>query len=155
MTEITNTIQIQGPLAAVFDLVTTTRFWPQWHPATIGVGGVTERPFQQGDQICERAKIGEHVYEGIWTVVEHLRPAQAVLEGRSGRISIRYAFQQQQDAVAYSRTLVYHPEDFAAGVGDPSRLEKFMDQQSQQALQKLKALVEQILTDEAKVEIRE
>lgn len=155
MTEIISTIQIQGPLPAVFDLVTTTRFWPQWHPATIGVGGVTERPFQEGDQIRERAQIGEHVYEGTWTVVEHLRPAHAVLQGREGRIQIRYGFQPQQDAVVYTRTLLYHPEDFAAGVADPSRLAKFMDQQSQQALQKLKALIEQILAEEAKVAIRE
>ena len=41
MATITNAIQIQGALAPIFDLITTTRFWPQWHPATIGVGGVT------------------------------------------------------------------------------------------------------------------
>ena len=62
MATLTTTIQIHGALAPVFDLVTTTRFWPQWHPATIGVGGVTERPFQLGDKIRERAHIGAHTY---------------------------------------------------------------------------------------------
>jgi len=66
---ITNTIQIHGALAPVFDLITTTRFWPQWHPATIGVGGVTERPFQQGDIVRERAQIGAHTYEGTCNVL--------------------------------------------------------------------------------------
>ncbi|MFN8492319.1 MAG: SRPBCC family protein [Caldilineaceae bacterium] len=155
MTEITNTIPIHGPLAAVFDLVTTTRFWPQWHPATIGVGGVTERPFQQGDKIRERARIGAHTYEGAWTVTEHARPTHAVLLGESGRIQIRYVFQQVGDEVTYSRTLAYHPEDFAASAGDPARLAQLMYTQSEQALQKLKALVEQILVDEARVAIRE
>jgi len=153
MTQVTNSIQIHGPLAAVFDLVTTTRFWPQWHPATIGVGGVTERPFQPGDKIRERARIGAHTYEGSWTVTEYERPAHATLLGESGRIQIRYAFEQAGDQVVYSRTLDYHPEDFAASTPDPARLAALMHAQSQQALQKLKALVEQILADEAKVAI--
>jgi hypothetical protein len=155
MAQVINTIQIHGSLAAVFDLVTTTRFWPQWHPATVGVGGVTERPFLQGDKIRERAKIGAHTYEGTWTVIEHVRPARAVLLGESGRIQISYAFQQLGDQVEYSRTLEYHPEDFAASTPDPDRLATLMHTQSEQALQKLKPLVEQILADEAKVAIQE
>lgn len=42
MKTITNRITITGDLAAIFDLVTTTRFWTAWHPATTGVGGVTQ-----------------------------------------------------------------------------------------------------------------
>lgn len=153
MTEVTNSIQINGSVMAVFDLVTTTRFWPQWHPATIGVGGVTERPFLQGDKVRERAKIDSHTYEGTWTVTEHERPSRAVLLGESGRIQISYAFKQVGDQVEYSRTLEYQPEDFAASVADPALLEKLMYTQSEQALQKLKMLVERILQDEARGEI--
>src|SRR5438067_12767858 len=114
MATITNTIQIHGALAPVFDLITTTRFWPQWHPATIGVGGVTERPFQQGDKIRERAKIGAHIYEGNWTVVEHQRLSLVVLQSGSGLNRIIYTFEQVGDQVNYSRALAYHPEHFAA-----------------------------------------
>jgi len=154
MTQVSNTIQIHGPLAAVFDLVTTTRFWPQWHPATIGVGGVTERPFQLGDKIRERARIGAQTYEGSWTVIEHVRPIQVVLASGSGRNRIRYSFEQVGEVVHYRRALEYHPEDFAASVADPALLETLMFTQSEQALQKVKALVEQILADEAKVAIK-
>ena len=155
MAQVTNTIQIHGPLAAVFDLVTTTRFWPQWHPATIGVGGVTERPFQLADKIRERARIGAHTYEGSWTVTEHVRPLRVVLASGSGLNRIIYTFEQASTQVHYSRTLVYHPEHFVASTPDPLLLEKLMYTQSEQALQKVKALIEQILADEAKVTIRE
>jgi hypothetical protein len=42
-TAVVNTVTINGTPKAVFDLITTARLWPQWHPATKGVGGVVER----------------------------------------------------------------------------------------------------------------
>ena len=146
MSSIVNRIEINGPLADVFDLVTTTCYWPQWHPATIGVGGVTERPFRLGDQIQERAQIGDHTYEGIWTVVEYQHPVQATLRMQSGRIQIRYTFYAAGAATVYQRELTFYPEDFRASVTDPTRLEKLMHAQSEQALHKLKALVEQLVS---------
>jgi hypothetical protein len=33
------------PIGAVFDVVTTARYWTEWHPATRGVEGIsTTRP---------------------------------------------------------------------------------------------------------------
>jgi Polyketide cyclase / dehydrase and lipid transport len=49
MTAIINTVTIKVPPKAVFDLITTARLWPQWHPATKAVGGVVERPYGLGD----------------------------------------------------------------------------------------------------------
>jgi hypothetical protein len=145
MDSVTNTIRILGQPAAVFDLVTTTRFWPQWHPATTGVGGVTERPFLPGERIRERAQIGTRTYEGTWQVIEYDRPQRVVLRGESGRIQITYTFAAAAEAVQFSRQLTYYPEDFAASVPDLSRLSTLMHVQSEQALQKLKILIEQIL----------
>lgn len=145
ISSIVNQIEINGPLADVFDLVTTTRYWPQWHPATIGVGGVTERPFRLGDQVQERAQIGEQIYEGIWTVVEYQHPVQATLRMQSGRIQISYTFYPEGQATVYQRELTFYPADFQASVADPVRLEKLMHAQSEQALRKLKTLVEQLL----------
>lgn len=53
----------------------------------------------------------------------------------------------------FTRTLQYHPKDFAASVPDPVLLEKLMIHQSEEALHKLKALVEQMLTAEATLAI--
>ena len=153
MNHIVNTIQIMGSLESVFDLITTTRFWPQWHPATVGVGGVIERPFRLGDQIRERAKIGGHTYEGTWTVAEYNRPNGAVLQGESGRVQISYSFHSDGVTTEFQRKLEFYAEDFKASVPDPNLLPKLMHDQSEQALQKLKQLVETILQKEATLEI--
>src|SRR5262249_55217918 len=68
MALIVNIITITGPAEAVFDLVTTARYWPRWHPATLAVGGVTQRPFGLGDRIHERVRFGEVVTQGTWEV---------------------------------------------------------------------------------------
>ena len=153
MAQVINSIQIDGPLEAVFDLVTTTRFWPQWHPATTGVGGVIERPVALGDKIRERALIGERTYEGNWTVVEYSRPERVALLMESGRIKITYSFQRVGQATEFKRELEFQPEDFNAGMADPGMIEKLMYQQSEQALQKLKQLIEAILQKETRLEI--
>ena len=148
MSSVVTTVWIDGPIEPIFDLVTTTRFWPQWHPATIEVGGVTERPVLSGDVVRERAQIGAKVYEGNWTVVEHQRPSRVVLRGESGRVQITYLFQAHGTATEFRRVLEYRAEDFGAGVDDPEALQKLMHQQSEEALHKLKQLVESILKEE-------
>lgn len=153
MAQVINTIQINGPLEPVFDLATTTRFWPQWHPATTGVGGVTERPVLLGDKIRERAVISGQTYEGNWTVVTHHRPTQMALLMESGRIKITYSLQALGPVTEFKRELEFHAEDFGASASDPSLLEKLMHQQSEQALQKLKSLIEGVLQQDARLEI--
>jgi hypothetical protein len=95
------------------------------------------------------------VYEGDWTVVEHNRPTRVRLRGPEERIQITYSFSADQGSVAFKRELEFNPEDFKASVPDPALLEKLMFSQSEQALQKLKSLVEQILQTEAKKEIND
>lgn len=153
MSTITNRIEIIGDATAIFDLVTTTHFWTAWHPATTGVGGVTQRPFQLGDQIRERAQIGSRVHEGTWTVIAHERPQRAVLRMENSRLHITYTFQPSAAGVEFARTLEYYPEDFAISVPDPAQLEKLMFTQSEQALQKLKGIVERTLAAEATLTI--
>ena len=146
MEKIINSIEINGRLETIFDLVTTTKYWPQWHPATVGVDGVTERPFTLGDQIIERAQIGPRLYEGTWTVVVWERPLQAKLQGSSDRIFITYSFQAiSENITEFRRQLEYYPADFAASAPDPIQLAQLMHIQSQKALEKLKQLVETLI----------
>jgi hypothetical protein len=149
MAVVSTSIQIEGAINAVFDLMTTARFWSQWHPATTGVGGVTERPFQLGDVIREQARIGQRTHEGNWTVAEHERPRHVLLRMAGDRLRIQYDFVAEGGIVTLTRRLEYPPEDFAASVADPAVLERLMENQSQQALTKLKALIEAILRKES------
>jgi uncharacterized protein YndB with AHSA1/START domain len=82
MTSVITTVKIAGAPEPVFDLVTTARFWPQWHPATMAVGGVTERPYRFGDRIYERGRIGNQDFETSWKVVEYIRPSRVVLQSQ-------------------------------------------------------------------------
>ena len=68
------------PIDAVFNVVTTARFWPEWHPATRGVEGDIGHPARLGDQITEHVTIAGIQGSGTWTVVEHDRPHHLAME---------------------------------------------------------------------------
>jgi predicted ester cyclase len=59
-----------------------------------------------------------------------------------GRIEIGYTFSEADSATRLSRELTYRPEDFAGGTTDPAGLEARMSAQSEEALRRLKWLVE-------------
>ena len=148
MTVVTNTVRILGQADAVFDLMTTARLWPQWHPATTAVGGVVERPFQLGSIVREQAQIGQHLRQGNWTVVEHERPRHVLLRMEGDRLHIRYDLIADGDSAVLIRQLEFHPEDFAGSLPNPALLVSLMQSQSEEALVKLKHLVERILQTE-------
>ena len=92
MTTVQNTTTIAGPLLAVFDLVTSARFWPEWHAASRAVSGVTQRPYALGDVIHERGEVAGIRFEVTWKVVEHIRPSRVVLRAESPSVRIIYTF---------------------------------------------------------------
>ena len=146
MTTVVNTVTINGAPKAVFDLITTARLWPQWHPATKVVGGVVERPYGLGDLIHERGRIGELDFEITWKVAEHARPSKIVLQSITSPTRITYAFVADKGSTRFTRKLEYDAQAFASA----KNLEKAMRDQSEQGVNQLKALVEKILTEEAK-----
>jgi uncharacterized protein YndB with AHSA1/START domain len=148
MALIVNIITITGPAEAVFDLVTTARFWPRWHPATLAVGGVTQRPFGLGDRIHERVRFGEVVTEGAWEVVEHARPRRSVLRIDRPFVQIAYTFRPEGEATELLRELEYEA-GLAGAWPDPGGFDRLMREQSEEALGRLKGLVEAILDEEA------
>jgi uncharacterized protein YndB with AHSA1/START domain len=146
MTVVVNTVTIAGTPHAVFDLITTARLWPQWHPATKGVGGVVERPYGLGDLIHERGRIGDKDFETTWKVVEHARPSKVVLQSQKAPTRITYTFTADKGKTVFTRRLEYQAESFSA----VKELEKVMRDQSERGVNQLKALVEKILSDETK-----
>jgi len=145
-TAVVNSVTINGTPKAVFDLITTARLWPQWHPATKGVGGVVERPYGLGDLIYERGQIGDKDFEATWKVVEHVRPSKIVLQSQKSPTRITYTLAAGKGTTVFTRRLEYRADTFAA----VKELDKVMRDQSEQAVKQLKALVEKTLSDEAK-----
>src|ERR1043166_411253 len=149
MPTIANSIMITGPVAAVFDLVTTARFWPQWHPATLAVGGVTERPYQLGDAIHERGQVGAAQFQVVWTVTEHDRPRRVAFQCPAPA-RIVYTFEQKGESTEFRREVEYADAVLAAASSDPETLRHVMLAQSAEALARVKQLVEAILQADRK-----
>ena len=145
---VVNTVTIEGPAEAVFDLVTTARFWPQWHPATTGVSGVTQRPYRLGERINERGCIGKGEFDVIWKVTEYVRPRRVVLHSERSPVQISYSFNSHGAATEFTRELKYKVEDLKTIASNPNEVERLMRTQSEQAVNQLKALVEKILREE-------
>lgn len=149
MTSAVNTVAIAGPVDAVFALVTTARFWPQWHPATQAVGGVTERPYGFEDRIYERGRIGQLEFQTSWRVAEYVRGSRVVLQSEKSSTRITYSFQARDGATVFTRHLQYKPDNFTAAAANSKAAEQLMQSQSEQAVNQLKELVEKILRQEA------
>jgi uncharacterized protein YndB with AHSA1/START domain len=144
---ILTTVHIDGRPEAVFDLVTTARFWPRWHPATLAVAGVTQRPFGPGDRIHERVRFGDIVAQGTWEVVEYDRPWRAVLRTEMPSVRITYSFAADGGGTEFRRELEYEAS-LAGAFPDRGAFDRLMQAQSEQGLRKLKELVEGILREE-------
>lgn len=143
MTTVTNTIRLRGEPDAIFDLVTTARYWTEWHPATLAVSGQIERPMRLGDVIRERAKIGSVIAENDWTVTEWERNRRVVLsmpDTRLGDLKITYSFVSTPEGLAYTRTLEFDasllPEPAQAAIISQ------MESDSKIAVQRIQELVE-------------
>jgi len=148
MVSVINMVTIAGQVEPVFDLVTTARFWPQWHPATEAVGGVTQRPYRLGDLISERGRIASLQFHVTWKVVDYVRPERVALECERPPARIVYSFHGPGGVTEFQRELAYEPAVFADAFSDSAELERFMYSQSQEGLSRLKNLIEEILRQE-------
>jgi Polyketide cyclase / dehydrase and lipid transport len=96
MPRVSHYLVVDRPVGAVFDVVTTGRFWTEWHPATRGVEGDVDHPARLGDQITEHVTIAGFDGSGTWTVVERDPPYRLALETsrQGGRLRISYQHSQ-------------------------------------------------------------
>jgi uncharacterized protein YndB with AHSA1/START domain len=133
---VSHRVVVARPIESVFDLATTTKHWPLWHPATRSVEGDIDHPARLGDQIIERVEIAGRRGEGTWTVVEYDRPRHLALEADTGmgRLRISYSFAPTPDGTAFQRDLTYEAP------GDD--LYRIMDQQSAEAVTRLRDFLE-------------
>lgn len=136
MPRFSHQLVIQRPIEAVFDVATTAKHWPAWHPATTGVDGAIDHPVQLGEQIIERVNIGGRQGEGTWTVVDYARPYRLTLLANTslGETKISYSLVETTEGVVFRRDLSYEI--------DAPPLEAIMEQQSAVAVVNLKGLLE-------------
>jgi hypothetical protein len=80
MPRVSHHFVVDRPIQDVLAVVSTARFWPQWHPATRGVEGDIDHPARLGDKITEHVTIAGIEGTGVWTVTEHNPPHAIALE---------------------------------------------------------------------------
>lgn len=109
MPQVSHHFVADRPIDAVFNVVTTARYWTEWHPATRGVEGDIDHPARLGDHIVEHVTIAGIEGTGTWTVVEHDRPRHLALEAQLdvGRLRMSY-----QLAAVTGGTRFQHDLDF-------------------------------------------
>jgi hypothetical protein len=94
MPRVSHHFVVDRPINAVFAVVSTARFWPEWHPATRGVEGDIDHPARLGDRITEHVTIAGIEGSGTWTVTEHTPPHRLAFETERaiGHLRTAYAF---------------------------------------------------------------
>ncbi|MFJ9367832.1 SRPBCC family protein [Nocardia sp. NPDC101769] len=107
-----NTVTFNAPAGAVFDLVTQARFWPEWHVANRGVGGVTERPYRVGDVIYEAGLLEDgsehHLY---WHVVDQEYGKSSLIIDHELGAGLQYLLTEDgQGTTTFTRNTLYRPD---------------------------------------------
>jgi uncharacterized protein YndB with AHSA1/START domain len=130
-------IVVNRPLAAVFAVATTTRHWPQWHPATLRVEGAIDAPARLGDRIVEHVRIAGNEGSGTWVVTVCEPPHRLVLDSTDagiGHVRISYTVTREGDGTRFVRELDLPPLS--------APVQAAMDEQSAAGLSALAALLE-------------
>jgi Polyketide cyclase / dehydrase and lipid transport len=137
MPRVSHHFVVDRPIEAVFAVVSTARFWPEWHPATRDVEGDIDHPARLGDRITEHATIAGIEGLSIWTVTEHAPPHRLAFETKLavGHLRIAYAF----TAVADVGTRFQRDLDFPE-LGP--QMDTEMEAQSARGVNRLARLVE-------------
>ena len=145
MARIYNSIQINRPIERVFDFITTPAKWPQWHPASVSVGGNAEHSLLPGEKITEEISVAGRRGQVTWFVRERSAPGRWVIDGTGkdgGRATITYTLTRNSDGTNFQRELVYTMPNAFLAILDRLIICSRMKADSAEALRRLKRLLE-------------
>lgn len=147
MTRINTTIEIERPIAEVFNYVTTPANWLQWHPSCQAVSGATGHSLAVGEQVTEEFVVAGRSGRGTWTVLEREAPHHWLIEAmaadKSGNAKITYTLTEKEGKTNFERELVYSISKPLLALLDWLVLRHRVSAESTTALQKLKAVMEE------------
>lgn len=92
--------EVELPCATeeAFAFVTNPARWPRWHPATIAVRGVADRPLALGETVVETIGAAGRTFEATWTVRACVPPRRWVIETASAEGDARIEYQLEPGA---------------------------------------------------------
>ena len=141
MTRIHTTIDIPRPPEAVFDFVTNPGSWPQWHPSSLGVSGVTDHSLEVGEQVTEAFRVAGRRGSVTWTCIERDRPHRWAIEGspqEGGSGTISYLLTAHDGGTRFERTFVYHMPNRLWKLANRLFIRRRIEAESKEALRRLK-----------------
>src|SRR4030095_11969766 len=144
MTRICSSIQIRQPIDRVFDFITTPANWPQWHPASVSVGGDAGHSLLPGEAVTENISVFGHRGQVTWLVRDRSVPHRWVSDGTgkaAATAPITYTLSLHPDGTTFERELVYAMPNPLLAVLNWLIIRSRMKADSVEALQRLKRLV--------------
>ncbi|HEX6385066.1 MAG TPA: SRPBCC family protein [Anaerolineae bacterium] len=146
MTRIYSATHIGKPVGQVFEYVSTPGNWPQWHPSSLGVSGVTDRSLQMGEQVTEEFRVAGRHGHAVWTVTEREAPRRWVIEGQiAGRDSggtVSYTLTPRDGGTFFEREFVYPTRGLLFTLLNWLFIRHRVQGESDEAARRLKAVLE-------------
>jgi uncharacterized protein YndB with AHSA1/START domain len=145
MSRIVSAVVIAAPIEQVFAFATTPANWPRWHPASKAVTGAVDHSLEPGEQLVEEIEMTGYRGKASWVVRERAAPLRWVVEGEGGtggHALLTYRLFAQTDGTRFERELVYRMPNAWSALLDVLFIRRRMSAQSEEALRRLKDLLE-------------
>ncbi|GAB4480659.1 MAG: hypothetical protein OHK0044_28770 [Burkholderiaceae bacterium] len=128
---------------AVFAFITNPARWSRWHPATVAVRGVTDRPLALGETVVETIGAAGRRFEATWTVRRCEPPRRWVIETASaeGEARIEYQLEPHAGSCRFTRLLWFRSRRAPWHWLDRSVTRRLLAWQSRRALDNLRRLL--------------
>lgn len=142
--EVINSITIEQKISEVFIYLSTAGNWPKWHPATVSVAGVIDRPAIVGDSIQEVIRTPVGNVDVNWTVEVFNAPNSWVIKGQSiiGTFIITYSFSQSiNESTLFQRHVIFQTNS-ELNEAQSKEVHDLLYAQSKIALENVKSLIE-------------
>lgn len=137
-------IDIARPPRQVFDYVSTPALWHTWHPATVEVRDVPERPLTTGETMLELIAVAGRRDQALWTVLSCAPPQhwEIATDTDSGTAHIVYRITPTVSGCRFHRTLEFRSKRWPWRSLDSTLTRWILERQSSQALRQLKQVLE-------------
>jgi len=131
--------------ADVFEFVTTPGHWPQWHPSSISVTGATDHSLGVGEECTEEYIVAGRRGVCVWKVLERDVPRTWKITASpqgGGTATIAYTLSSAGDGTRFLRSMIYTMPNWFFGLLDSLFLHKRIQAESEEAVARLKAVLE-------------
>jgi hypothetical protein len=137
-------IYIERPPQEVFDFATTPALWHAWHPATVEVRGVPNRPLITGETALELIAVAGRRDQALWTVQVCAAPQrwEIVTDTENGSAHIVYQIVPMKSGSRFHRTLAFRSKRWPWRALDSTLTRWLLERQSVWALRRLKEVLE-------------